>query len=206
LKDHGIDATYDDYLEQWPDHRPAVDENMDRLLRNSWSAYVGVELDMIHPYPYGHLEYEEVKDICDLLNIDPESLLEYVPIEGAEAHPERRGQEAVDPKDLATAWVNMGYPGLYVVMLAHQNTADVVRKRAKIEEQGLVLEPGTSLIIHDFMNGAASTTIQLQRELRIEPEMIEDIYNDKTLRHGIQNTCGFLGSAWEGRWHLPEDE
>lgn len=205
LSAHSIDATYDEYLEQWPDHRPAVDENMDRLLRNSWNAYVGVELDLDYPDPYGGLRYEEVKEICDLLNIDPESLLGYLPIEGAEAHPERRGHEVADPSDLAEAWINMGYSGRYVVMLAHQHAADVVRKRAEIEEQGLVLEPGTRLIIHDVMNGASSTTIQLQRELRLEPELIEDIYNDKTVRYGIQKTCGFVGQAWDGRWHLPDE-
>jgi hypothetical protein len=199
-------VTVSDFLDQHPDSRPMIDENMDRLLKNSWNAYVGVELDLDHPDIYGGMQYEDVKPVLDLLNIDPESMLVYLPIENVEPHPERRGNEVADPSNVAEAWVNMGYAGRYVVMLAHQHAADVVRKRAEIEEQGLVLEPGTRLIIHSFAVGSSSTTVQLQRELRIEPEMIEDIYNDKAARYGIQATCGLVSEAWNGRWHLPKSE
>jgi len=206
LKDHDLDhVSVLDFLEQYPDSRPIIDENLGRLLRNS-HAYVGLELDKHYPDPYGGLHYQDIKPITDLLNIDPKSLLDYLPIENAESIPERQGHEIVEPSDLAEAFVNMGYAGTWVVMLGGYNVADIVKHRDAIRERGLVLEPGTRLIIHNFAVGASSTPVQLQDELRIEPESIETLYNDKALKYGIQATCGFVGRAWEGRWHLPEQE
>lgn len=199
LKEHGIEATVEEYFEQWPACTPAVDPNMAQLVRNT-HAYIGLEIGV--EFDPNSKDYADHAEALDLFEVDPEQMAS-TELQNAPAMPERTNP-AVDPAELQTAWVNMFYPGSWVALLSYRNLARVIENAEAIREKGIVLEAGTNLIMHSFYSGSSSTIVTLTRDLQLSAEQVSDLYHDGGLGYGVQRTCSLTARAWEGRWHLPE--
>ena len=200
------DVLWDDYNDQWGGcYYPMIDYNAGQLVRNS-SAYIGLSLDMNHDHGLGYfLGIEDYLDELEALNIDPASMTEHLDFNGeVPSHPERRGHEAVPPETLAEMWENCFYPGSYTVMLTGTDLAQLLEDIPEAEKRGITIEKGTRIIIHDYLNGASSTSGELGRDWFIPADMISKFYNDSACKYGIQACCGFCSYVWDGGWTVPE--
>jgi hypothetical protein len=194
LSRHGIDyADLDVY--------PSIDPNMDQLVRNS-RAFVGMNLTLEHYVPgmSDDLVYEDYSEELEFFGINPVSVSKYVNISGLPNIPDR--EAVVSTRDLAEAWVNCFYSGTWTVLLAYQRLGELFSGLESIIENGIILEAGTLLLVHDYLNGASSTEVTLLGDLHVPASRISEIYNDGDCGHGIQRCCGLIESAWDGNWRL----
>jgi hypothetical protein len=195
LSEHGRQEGYEEFHTQYPDTYPLIDINLDQLLRNT-RAYIGLRLDI--ELPRYELAPEDLQPTLDLLGVSAEELVQYIEIEDIEYAKEPETEQAVTTKDLAETLVNCYYSGVWVAMLGQADFRELLKNREKIIQEGITLEKGTNLIIHNFFHGASSTHVTLTRDLYVSPEQIDRLYDDGARRYGIQACCGFVADAWAG--------
>jgi hypothetical protein len=112
--------------------------------------------------------------------------------------PERDGHEAVSIKDLKEIYVNSIHGGILCFMVTLDLAAWILDGgKEAAEAHGLIIERGTRVVIHDYINGATGGEGFLSRDLVLAPRSFE-VRCDQGKRHGIQACCDYAKEAWRG--------
>lgn len=158
----------------------------------------------------GIRDLEEVERICEVLNVSPHHLQDLVTEEGLilPTIPEREGEECIPIQDLKDIYINSIYGGVLCFMITLDLQAWALNGDKELaEEHGLVIEKGTRVVIHDYLNGATGGEGLLSKDLTLTPGTFTMGY-DRARNYGIQSCCGYTREAWDGtiRANTPKNE
>jgi hypothetical protein len=169
-----------------------MDINFRQLLRNS-SPKVVLQLKIHHDYlPADDIEYEQVKDILERLNINPRHIYKHFP-----NYRKHKGMPIVKSSDLRKLWNSAIYGGQYIVAV-DLDLEHFVDNRAHYQ-YGIILHKGSQLRIHDYLNGTSSASVPLQEDLTItRSDLSYTFKEDREISYGLNCVFPRGGCFWDG--------
>lgn len=171
---------------------PVINVNLDKLAANT-TGYIGVDLGFDHD-TYAQ-DYDDVKIELEDLGFNPFDYRDEWP-----NLPKR--DPLISPRSLEELWINCFYSGNYTALLECSTVLELAL--AGKLEGNLVLKKGAPVTIYDFLNGSGSMIVPTLKDITVKAD---DIYNDGSLRYGIQSCYGMCSSEWSGELEtLPESE
>jgi hypothetical protein len=187
---------------------PQVNLNLKQAVDRT-TAYITLNVGGVEvPYPYADAEYEDLKDIMEIFSVDPAEMFELFqwPVDGNEhPHPERRGNEIVDPKNLFEVWYNMVASGELVFLLGNDALEELFDHRDELYERGVVVKKGAPFTVYNYGVGGGSVISNTKQDLYLPPGTFK-FYNDRSITYGVQRCYGMMAKEWDGQIELPKEE
>jgi len=194
------DRDLDDIVKQYDliKHLPNLVLDMAAITKHTTPRVV-LQLGLYQSYaglgwPWA-IEYEDVRDILHLFNINPRKILPHFP-----DFPRRNGREYVDPRALKHLWESGPLEGQYVAPLKF-DLWDYHLQRDHFHT-GIVLHKGTEIWLHDYFYGVCSARcIPLLKDLKIQKQNLTYHFGDdnKTIGNGLTEACAFTQEYWSGK-------
>lgn len=165
--------------------------NIDQLARHTW-GYFGLQLKLEMPddrfsrkeFP----DYDDVKHILAFFNLNPRKVSYRYP-----DLPWRDGKESITAQNFNSVLANDMGGGTLVVLL---NTR-ILRDIRKIDFSRPVTLTHARIVVHNFYLGSsAMDDFQTIRPITVHPDLIEGVYNDRPLTHGVQSVNAYHTDAW----------
>ena len=185
----------------WPSHH-LTDHNWNKLLSNTPVYLTATMWDCEYNFwqwAYGgYIEYSDVKETFKVLGVDPNKFKE---LEHGYSHSGEnyfRGYFPPTPKRTPKVKIEEMRPqALYsgVLNFCLGSLADVAAVASE-DSKKIRFKKGTSIVVHDFGNGAGICEAELIDDVVVKREDVE-FANDRSRMYGIQSCYGFVSSFWD---------